>query len=95
MFDVDKPKGYEGLMERLTSQLGIRLSEAQQKHGLSDVTIARMMSHCAGCGESADCTQKLSPGTTQLTAPPNYCYNRKLLLWLKAEQDKIEDEAKP
>jgi hypothetical protein len=88
---VQRQVGYEGLMERLIVKLGLNLTSCRKNLGLHHKTIERMMSHCAACGESSDCREKLGKAR-RMDAPPAYCYNRKMLLALK---ERSGDSSKP
>ncbi|MFB9151680.1 DUF6455 family protein [Roseovarius ramblicola] len=81
---VTRPEGYAGLMERMAKTLGLDIMREAEALGLSEADIERLMHRCAGCSEPEDCSHRLAaPGERPL--PPRYCPNRKLLLFLTAQ----------
>ncbi|GAB4285144.1 MAG: hypothetical protein Kow0058_04340 [Roseovarius sp.] len=80
---VRRPPGYDGKLERMARALGLELLRDRAALGLSEDELRRMMRHCAACGEGEDCRRRLLRPRGQ-ALPPDYCLNRKLLLYLAA-----------
>ncbi len=75
--------GYPGLMERLAFALGIDLADLLKMHNISADTLERMALHCSFCDEQENCAQRIRHGFRSWAEPPEYCVNRKLLLYLQ------------
>lgn len=75
--------GYPGLMERLATALGIDLVVILERHEISVDTLERMAVHCSFCDEQSNCAARIRDGVRVGADPPEYCQNRKLLMYLE------------
>ena len=69
---LQRPLGYEGLMEKLLARMGMNLTQCRRYFGLTHKTVQRMMSRCAACAESSTCHAILKESKNQIKAPPTF-----------------------
>ena len=86
---LQRPLGYEGLMEKLLARMGMNLTQCCRYFGLTHKTVQRMMSRCAACAESSTCHAILKESKNQIKDPPDFCYNRKALMAMSEEMEKM------
>ncbi|MDP4032798.1 MAG: DUF6455 family protein [Pseudorhodobacter sp.] len=76
------PKGYQGQIEAMAVELGVDLDASVAASALSQSALERMMQHCAACPEKETCTGFLQVQHGLIKAPPSYCVDRKLIMFL-------------
>lgn len=76
------PKGYQGQIEAMAIELGVDLDASIAALAVTEAAIERMMSHCAACAEHQTCAGFLKVQHGLIEAPPPYCVDRKLMLFL-------------
>lgn len=76
------PEGYQGQIEAMASELGVDLDAAIEASAMSLSAVNRMMQHCAACSEHKTCAGFLETRHGLIEAPPPYCVDRKLMLFL-------------
>lgn len=76
------PKGYQGHIEAMAVEMGVDLDASVAASALSQSAVERMRQHCAACPEKATCTGFLHAQHGLIKAPPSYCVDRKLIMFL-------------
>lgn len=76
------PEGYQGQIEAMAIELGVDLDAAIEASAMSLSAVHRMMQHCAACSEHKTCAGFLETRHGLIEAPPSYCVDRKVMLFL-------------
>ncbi|EEW25604.1 DUF6455 family protein [Rhodobacter ferrooxidans] len=76
------PEGYQGQIELMALEMGVDLEVSVAKDIVSLGAVERMMRHCAACSDHKSCTAFLVAQHGQIEAPPSFCVDRKLILFL-------------
>lgn len=86
------PEGYEGHVERMAVEMGIDLDASIAAGSVSTSAIERLMGHCAACASHRTCSSFMARQHGLIEAPPDYCVDRKLIVFLHELLPKPEPE---
>jgi hypothetical protein len=82
------PEGYQGQIELMALEMGVDLEVSVAKDIVSLGAVERMMRHCAACSDHKSCSAFLVAQHGQIEAPPSFCVDRKLILFLHEQMPK-------
>ena len=71
------------LMHRMARALGINIGRSVREGELSRETATRMARHCEACCEAEACRRALNAARRGVSAPPDFCANRNILMYLR------------
>jgi len=83
------PTTYRGLMEHMTRAMGLKVVDDAEALDLNPEDVERLMHRCTQCCGQSECASMIAKAQGEMEEPPDFCPNRKAVMFLKQRSDQI------